>query len=267
MLVSQLCVGPVLTCIYLIPLSCTHLHALVLLVSCTHLCSPDISVLYSYILLNLILLSCAHLYSPDTYVLYSPILTWCFCRVLTCTCLILQCTYRHSPDTSIYLSILTYTRTRYLRPVLTDTVPTGYFSISIKTHVRVLKPSIFFIDTTSLRQVRLSFRTDIGGMSENQDNCFIWRHEPSGSFVIGVLDVSGPCVFVQVRHFTRRTDHLQIDHRQIDHLVPSLPLGDAVQDLCSTDPTQGTCPTDHVRCTASTRQHEPDHTNHTDHTR
>ena len=27
-------------------------------------------------------------------------------------------------------------------------------------------------------------------MSENQDNCFIWRHEPSGSFVIGVLDVS-----------------------------------------------------------------------------
>lgn len=39
-------------------------------------------------------------------------------------------------------------------------------------------------------QVRLSFRTDIGGMSENQDNCFIWRHEPSGSFVIGVLDVS-----------------------------------------------------------------------------
>ena len=38
-------------------------------------------------------------------------------------------------------------------------------------------------------QVRLSFRTDIGGMPENQDNCFIWRHEPSGSFVIGVLDV------------------------------------------------------------------------------
>eukprot|EP00752_Nemacystus_decipiens_P005815 g5260.t1 len=37
-------------------------------------------------------------------------------------------------------------------------------------------------------KVRLSFRTDIGGMSENQDNCFIWRHEPSGSFVIGVLD-------------------------------------------------------------------------------
>eukprot|EP00903_Cladosiphon_okamuranus_P014142 g13143.t1 len=40
-------------------------------------------------------------------------------------------------------------------------------------------------------KVRLSFRTDIGGMSENQDNCFIWRHEPSGSFVIGVLDGHG----------------------------------------------------------------------------
>lgn len=41
----------------------------------------------------------------------------------------------------------------------------------------------------SVDKVRLSFRTDIGGMAENQDSCFIWRHEPSGSFVIGVLDV------------------------------------------------------------------------------
>jgi hypothetical protein len=40
-------------------------------------------------------------------------------------------------------------------------------------------------------KVRLSFRTDIGGMSENQDDCFIWKHEPSGSLVIGVLDGHG----------------------------------------------------------------------------
>ncbi|KAG5188671.1 phosphatase 2C-like domain-containing protein [Tribonema minus] len=40
-------------------------------------------------------------------------------------------------------------------------------------------------------KVRLSFRTDIGGMSENQDECFVWRHEPSGSLVIGVLDGHG----------------------------------------------------------------------------
>ncbi|CAM9735856.1 unnamed protein product, partial [Choristocarpus tenellus] len=39
-------------------------------------------------------------------------------------------------------------------------------------------------------KVRLSFRTDIGGMGENQDSCFIWRHEGSGTVVIGVFDVS-----------------------------------------------------------------------------
>ena len=34
-----------------------------------------------------------------------------------------------------------------------------------------------------------------------------------------------------------------------------------MQDVCSTDPTQETCPTvGHTYDTASTRQHEPDHT-------
>lgn len=56
----------------------------------------------------------------------------------------------------------------------------------VYVYVRVL----LFTCAVCWWQVRLSFRTDIGGMSENQDNCFIWRHEPSGSFVIGVLDVS-----------------------------------------------------------------------------
>ncbi|CAM9709405.1 unnamed protein product, partial [Phaeothamnion confervicola] len=40
-------------------------------------------------------------------------------------------------------------------------------------------------------KVRLSFRTDIGGMHENQDDCFVWRHPSSGSVVIGVLDGHG----------------------------------------------------------------------------
>ena len=41
-----------------------------------------------------------------------------------------------------------------------------------------------------------------------------------------------------------------------------------VQDLCSTDPTQGTRPTavDRADYTAPTRQHELDHTDHTYHT-
>lgn len=37
----------------------------------------------------------------------------------------------------------------------------------------------------------MSSRTDIGGMSENQDDCFIWHHEQSGSIVFGVLDGHG----------------------------------------------------------------------------
>ena len=38
---------------------------------------------------------------------------------------------------------------------------------------------------------------------------------------------------------TRRTDH------DLDHLDPNRPLYDVVWDLCSTDPTQETCPIDH----------------------
>ncbi|CAM9130983.1 unnamed protein product [Chrysoparadoxa australica] len=39
--------------------------------------------------------------------------------------------------------------------------------------------------------LKLSLRTDIGGMVENQDDCFVWRHGSSGSVVIGVLDGHG----------------------------------------------------------------------------
>ncbi|CAN0167741.1 unnamed protein product [Ascophyllum nodosum] len=62
-------------------------------------------------------------------------------------------------------------------------------------------------------KVRLSFRTDIGGMPENQDNCFIWRHEPSGSFVIGVLDGHGRDVGRLAAHVVQVFMQQWLSHR------------------------------------------------------
>ena len=70
------------------------------------------------------------------------------------------------------------------------------------------------------------------------------------------------------RSSTDHESHLQIDHLQIDQidqiddLVSHLPLWEVVQDLYSTDLTQGTCATavDHAGYTTLTRQHKLDHT-------
>ena len=43
---------------------------------------------------------------------------------------------------------------------------------------------------------------------------------------------------------------------QIDQVDPNPPFSYAVQDLCSTDPTQEICPGDHAACTAPTRLNE-----------
>ena len=43
----------------------------------------------------------------------------------------------------------------------------------------------------------------------------------------------------QIDHDLPRTD--QTDH-DLDHLDPNLPLSEVVQDMCSTNPTQETCP-------------------------
>ena len=68
-------------------------------------------------------------------------------------------------------------------------------------------------------------------------------------------------------HIDHDLDHLdqidQIDH-DLDHLDPNLPLGDAVQDMCGTNPTPGK-KTTYEKITqnilVSPRQHElVDHT-------
>jgi serine/threonine protein phosphatase PrpC len=53
-------------------------------------------------------------------------------------------------------------------------------------------------------RVRLSFRTDIGGMGENQDDCFIWKHEKSNSVVMGVLDGHGRDVGQLAAQYVKR---------------------------------------------------------------
>lgn len=63
----------------------------------------------------------------------------------------------------------------------------------------------------------------------------------------------------------RQIYHLQIDH-DLDNLAPGLPLRDHVQGLHSAGPTQETHILDYPDCTAPTRQHELDHTDHTGHT-
>ena len=51
----------------------------------------------------------------------------------------------------------------------------------------------------------------------------------------------------------------QIDH-DLDHVDPSLPLCDVVEDLYSTDPTQENISLDHASYTAPARKHELDYT-------
>ena len=60
----------------------------------------------------------------------------------------------------------------------------------------------------------------------------------------------------------------QIDY-DLDHLDPSLPLGDVVQDLPTAvqiQPRKHVLSIGHADCTAPTRKHDLDPTDHTDHT-
>ena len=52
-------------------------------------------------------------------------------------------------------------------------------------------------------------------------------------------------------------------YRDLDRLVPH-PLWEVVQDLHSTAPTRGNMSLDHADYTGPNRQHELDHTDHTD---
>ena len=99
-------------------------------------------------------------------------------------------------------------------------------------------------------------------------NCSGNRSNSSNrSSVWGVQSLEREVVCISNRNIGQidRSEIDQIDQiDQIDHLDPDLPFWSAVQDRHSTDPTQEVL--DHADCTASTRQHELDHTDHTDHT-
>ena len=66
----------------------------------------------------------------------------------------------------------------------------------------------------------------------------------------------------------RRTDQTDEHLHHTDHLDPNLPLWNVVQDLYSTGPAQETCDAAvgyaHYIRLSPTRQHELDHTDHTD---